>query len=92
MDQSVVLGMEAATDSNRHILDPEGLCVSRAEVLFDVSSEGRADDRIMGIMRLQNGIILAEPRASFLERWRASYEDFKPDEWAQHSVARPWVR
>ena len=35
MDQSVVLGMEAATDSNRHILDPEGLCVSRAEALLD---------------------------------------------------------
>jgi hypothetical protein len=39
----------------------------------------------------QNGIIVAEPHASFLERWRSSYEDFRPDEWAQHSVARPWV-
>ncbi|KAG7528492.1 hypothetical protein FFLO_06115 [Filobasidium floriforme] len=59
----VTLGMEAATDSRRQKLDPEGLC---------------------------NGIIVAEPHASFLERWRSSYEDFRPDEWAQHSVARPW--
>jgi hypothetical protein len=42
-------------------------------------------------MASQNGIIVAEPHASFLERWRSSYEDFRPDEWAQHSVARPWV-
>ena len=38
MDQSVVLGMEAATDSNRHVLDPEGLCVSvRVEAFLDES-------------------------------------------------------
>ena len=38
MDQSVVLGMEAATYSNRHVLDPEGLCVSvRVEAFLDES-------------------------------------------------------
>lgn len=47
--------------------------------------------KFVGAVAPQNGIIVAEPHASFLERWRSSYEDFRPDEWAQHSVARPWV-
>lgn len=34
--------------------------------------------------------MISQPHSSFLERWRASYQDFSPKEWAEHSVDRPW--
>ncbi len=39
----------------------------------------------------QNAVIISAPHASFIERWRASYETFDEGEWAQHSVEEPWV-
>jgi hypothetical protein len=39
----------------------------------------------------QNAVIVSAPHASFVERWKASYETFNEDEWAQHSVDEPWV-
>lgn len=42
---------------------------------------------------LCNGVILAEPNARFLRRWRETYRSFrsrgKDDYWSEHSVAMP---
>ena len=37
LDHSVTLGMEAATDSRRQKLDPEGLCVSASRASHEMS-------------------------------------------------------
>jgi hypothetical protein len=40
---------------------------------------------------LCNGVIIAEPDAPFVDRWIQSYVNFNGDDWAEHSVRRPWV-
>lgn len=40
--------------------------------------------------KTKNGVIISEPHASFLERWRASYQDFSSTRWDEHSIKRPW--
>jgi hypothetical protein len=49
---------------------------------------------IDGVYGLANAVILAEPGAPFLHRWREEYRSFRNDEpggryWAEHSVALP---
>lgn len=35
-------------------------------------------------------MIVAEPNAPFIDRWLAAYDTFDDDDWAYHSVAKPW--
>ena len=40
--------------------------------------------------RLNNGIVLARPNASFLHKWIESYKDFSKSEWDVHSSQVPY--
>jgi hypothetical protein len=40
---------------------------------------------------LCNGVIISEPNSPFLDRWIQSYVTFDGNEWAEHSVRKPWA-
>ncbi|BEI86792.1 hypothetical protein CcaverHIS002_0701380 [Cutaneotrichosporon cavernicola] len=39
---------------------------------------------------LCNGVIIAEPHAPFIKNWLKTYVTFNGDNWAGHSVDKPW--
>lgn len=40
-------------------------------------------------IKFNNGVLLAVPNATFLRLWRASYRDYRPDEWDYNSCRVP---
>jgi hypothetical protein len=77
------LGMEAATESYRTKLDPEGLCVCPYLYIYPNVDAKPADD--------QNAVIIAAPDSRFIDRWLESYQTYEEGSWAHHSVVVPWV-
>lgn len=39
---------------------------------------------------LCNAVIIAEPKAPFIDHWMRTYVTFDEDDWAGHSVEMPW--
>lgn len=81
-----IVRLEALRESGGIYLDLDVLCVNSLASLC-------SESMVMGIEQnvgLCNAVILAEPRAPFLDLWYERYRDFSGTQWNKHSVVVPW--